>query len=52
MTLNAIQLPVREKINVNVTDLCFEDVRSITRFDEHDLILVGEVKRFGVIHGN
>ena len=34
------------------TELYFKNMGSITRFDEHDLILVGEVEWFGIIHSD
>ena len=34
------------------TKLHSEDVRSITRFDEHDLVLVSVVERFTIVHSD
>ena len=34
------------------TELNSEDVTSVLRFDEHDLILVGQIKRLGIIQSD
>lgn len=35
-----------------LTELRFKDVRPVARFNEHDLILVCEVKRLAVVRSN
>lgn len=35
-----------------LTELYFKDVRPVTRFYEHDLVLVGEVERLSVVFSN
>ena len=54
MTLGPVQYRGEKEISWSrvLTELSFKDMRSVTRLNEHNLILVGEVEWLGVVQGN